>query len=431
MSSLKIATEFAVKIAQTLDFKEGAIAEWFEVGEGKDGFFYAKLQPKKWLDDLPFRAMCALCRDFGGDYAKNEKCFRIPGPLAKKPLEHGIDSQPELKKVGNALPKESLGALPITIKPGFYQSFPVASILSPRFTLRLDIEADLEELKTQIVDTVASGEPCIILEPLVCRPASQLGYVEVGAGERRLLVARKLGLGVVPVVVKNFSDEEFDRARMMENLARKDLTDYETARVIKYLMDTYPQVYPAQINIADAFGKSREWVTHHLQMLEPKLSNIVSRDTLESGQITEHQAREILAAPEEKREEIIGKINETGKVPSVRELHEIAHPEARRVPCAHCGEQSPRPFAAPDKKFYCSLECYEHAKAEAEAALINEEPSDTQTGTGKTQEQREDASIEVAVFTCTECKQSLSILHLPSGRHKLQSTAETSRSGED
>jgi len=42
---------------------------------------------------------------------------------------------------------------------------------------------------------------------------------------------------------------------------------------------------------------------------------------LQTGEITERQAREILAAPEEKREEMFNKISETGKVPPARKLH--------------------------------------------------------------------------------------------------------------
>ena len=53
----------------------------------------------------------------------------------------------------------------------------------------------------------------------------------------------------------------------------------------------------------------------------------VAPGQLQTGEITERQAREILAAPEGKREEILDQINETGEVPSARELHEMRRAE--------------------------------------------------------------------------------------------------------
>jgi len=163
----------------------------------------------------------------------------------------------------------------IPIKLGYYEKFPTDLILSPKFTLRLNIESEIQELIEQIGTTIAFGEWCYIVQPLVCRPAKKLGYIEVCAGERRLLAARRLGLDVVPVVVKELSDEKFDRIRLMENVARKDLTDYETARYIKYLMDTYPEAYPTQSNIADVFGKTQGWFLNVCKCLNLKKTKIL------------------------------------------------------------------------------------------------------------------------------------------------------------
>jgi len=322
--SLKLPSDFAKKIAETFNWKVTTVEDTFDFSEDKEGFFWAKLKPKKFLDKPDFRTLCALTRDLGGEgYLQGARAWKIPGPFAKKAV-----TPPQGSTLPAAIkPTEQGSALPVRIRIGYYESFPISSILSPSFMLRLNIADNIEELAEQIGTTTAGGEKCVILEPLVCRPTNKLGYVEVAAGERRLLAAKRLGLGVIPIVVKNLSDEEFDRVRMMENLARKDMSDYEVARALKYLMDTYPQVYPTQANLANIFNKSREWVTHHLQMLEPNLANIVSRDTLESGKVTERQAREILAAPGDKQQEIINEINKTGEIPSAREIHNIVHPE--------------------------------------------------------------------------------------------------------
>jgi ParB-like chromosome segregation protein Spo0J len=112
----------------------------------------------------------------------------------------------------------------------------------------------------------------------------------------------------------------------MENLARKDLTDYEVARAIKYLMDTYPNTYPTQASIADVFGKTQQWVSQHLAMLQLEKDEIITR-VIKPEKLSEGQAREILAAPPEKRVEVAEKIAEAGRIPSMREIRKIVKPE--------------------------------------------------------------------------------------------------------
>jgi hypothetical protein len=59
------------------------VEETFDVSEDKQGFLIARLQPKKWLDQAQFRMLCALARDLGGDYVKEKRIWRVPGPMAK------------------------------------------------------------------------------------------------------------------------------------------------------------------------------------------------------------------------------------------------------------------------------------------------------------------------------------------------------------
>lgn len=415
-------SDFAKKIRESLGVTEEGVDQLFEVGEDKQGFFIAKLKPKQYLETAQFKTMCALARDLGGEgYLQGAKAWSVPGPLAKKPSVAG-DAQepgvpvakaergpsgvtPECVSADKRKPPE-LGPLPVRL--GYHEKFSVQYIISPKFTFRMHIEDDIQELIEQISTTQAGGELCVIAEPLICRPASKSGYIEVGAGERRLLAAKKMDLGAVPVIIKNFTDEEFDRIRMMENLARKDLTDYEVARALKYLMDTYPKTYPTQANVAEVFGKSREWVTQRLQMLRLESDN-VTRVTMESGEMTERQAREILAAPEEKRAEILERISESGEVPSARELEQMRKPS---IPCHRCGEPVSEPVYVRGE-FYCGAcatiigsekepvetsETVEHAKASKVP-----EPKPLLTG------------FEVE---CPECKKKLLINHIeyPGGR---------------
>jgi len=189
------------------------------------------------------------------------------------------------------------------VKPGYYPEFPVDRILEPKFSLRSNVEEGIEDLVKEIR---AAG---MVIELIICRPSSKPGYVKMEPGERQLLAAKKMGMETVPVIVKEVDDAEFDRVRFLENLARKDLSDMEIACVLKHILEKYPEEYPSQEALANAFGKSRRWVVYHLRMLgleevRFKNENARSQWTKILSKITEFQAREILSAPPEKRDEL-------------------------------------------------------------------------------------------------------------------------------
>ena len=206
------------------------------------------------------------------------------------------------------------------VKPGYYPEFPIDRILQPKFSFRRNVDEGIDDLMYQIF---TAG---MVIEPIICRPApDRPGYVEVGPGERRLRAAKRLHMMTIPVIVREMDDAEFDRIRMLENLARKDLSDIEIARILKHMLKNYPKEYPSQQVLANALGKTRQWVFYHLKMLE--LEDLLTRVNNWSeilSKITERQAREILSAPLEKRVEvakwIAEKYEETGEIPSAREI---------------------------------------------------------------------------------------------------------------
>jgi len=120
------------------------------------------------------------------------------------------------------------------VKPGYYPKFPVDRILQPTFSFRRNADEDIDDLMYQIF---TAG---MVIEPIICRPAPGMpGYVEVGPGERRLRAAKRLHMETIPVIVREMDDAEFDRIRMLENLARKDLSDIEIAHILKHMLESY------------------------------------------------------------------------------------------------------------------------------------------------------------------------------------------------
>lgn len=318
---------------------------------------------------------------------RREKCPQENGGAwAPKPPIPVVKQAPDIRSIP-----------PIPVKLGYYEKFPVSLILSAPFTLRLNIQEDIQELIEQISTTKTGEEHAVILQPLVCRPAKTPGYIEVSAGERRLLAAKTLGLGVIPVVIKNFTDEEFDRTRLIENVARKDLSDYELARYIQYLMEKYPRIYPTQANVADVFGKSREWVTNHLRMLQLEKTNIVSRETMEK--ITEGQARAILSVPQEKQKEIAAQIEKEARIPTVREIS--SKPEIE-VP-------SPEPSTSD------TLSASEESLRKPEQPEVPSEPEVTEH-----EEPKPEVFIDIGEFECSECHVKFHVKHIAPNLHRLE-----------
>jgi hypothetical protein len=418
---LESPSEIAKKIAETLNWKLVAVEGTFDIDEDKEGLFVVHLKEKKFLDPADFKAICALTRDLGGDgeYTKASRSWKVPSKFAL--------TQPE--KTSKEVPRGEVPlptAIPI-IKLGYYPEFPLANILSPQFTLRMHIETNIKQLTDQISATLADDEQCVILEPLVCRPAKP-GYIEVAAGERRLLAAKTLGLCGVPVVVKNLNDEDFDRIRAMENFAREDLTDYETARLLKYLMDKYPKTYPTQESLAEVFGKSQPWISQHLSMLTES-EHYHPGDNVETGNLTERQVRAIHGATEEQRDEILDEANQTGKFPSARRIEQIRGPQT--VPCARCGEPIEGEPVHFDRKFY-DRECYEQVKAENAAGLVPESSAgsvESEKGPNEEPEKPPEKNealkaIQIGTFDCTDCNKHFAIEHWPNGTHKLREIRE-------
>ena len=74
-----------------------------------------------------------------------------------------------------------------------------------------------------------------ILQPLLV--SEKKDYYEIIAGERRWRAAKLAGLKEVPVIVKEFSEQELVEISLIENIQREDLNAVEEAMAYKRLMD--------------------------------------------------------------------------------------------------------------------------------------------------------------------------------------------------
>jgi ParB family chromosome partitioning protein len=84
-------------------------------------------------------------------------------------------------------------------------------------------------------DLVASVRQYGILQPLLVRPLEE-GKYELVAGERRYRAAQEAGLTAVPVVVRQFTNNEALQLSLIENLQREDLNPVEETEGILQLL---------------------------------------------------------------------------------------------------------------------------------------------------------------------------------------------------
>lgn len=101
-----------------------------------------------------------------------------------------------------------------------------------------------------------------VLNPLVCVDADN--GLHVIAGHRRLLAAKKIGLQVVPVLVREAGGTEGREISLAENLFRRDLTPVETAAALKDVLDA--EIMSAE-ELAKTVDRSEAWVRRMVAML--------------------------------------------------------------------------------------------------------------------------------------------------------------------
>lgn len=101
-----------------------------------------------------------------------------------------------------------------------------------------------------------------ILQPILVRKMSD-GY-EIVAGERRYRAAIIAGLTEVPVIEKEFSDNEALEIALIENIVRQDLNDIEEATGLACLIDKFSYT---QERLSHVVGKSRSYIANSLRLL--------------------------------------------------------------------------------------------------------------------------------------------------------------------
>lgn len=131
-----------------------------------------------------------------------------------------------------------------------------------------------------------------VFQPLIVRKSVK-GY-DLLAGERRLRASKIAGLKTVPVIVKEYTEEEMMEIALLENLQREDLSAIEESKAYKQLME---KLHLTQEELATRVGKSRSHISNTLRLLQLP-ENI--QHAIEVGKITMGHAKVLVTVENEK-----------------------------------------------------------------------------------------------------------------------------------
>ncbi|MGF0018949.1 ParB/RepB/Spo0J family partition protein [Sporofaciens sp. SGI.106] len=168
-----------------------------------------------------------------------------------------------------------------------------------------------------------------VLQPLIVR--KQNDYYEIIAGERRWRAAKLAGIKEIPVIVKDYSQQEIVEIALIENIQRENLNPIEEAMAFKRLLTEFNL---KQDEVAERVSKSRTAVTNSMRLLKlnEKVQQMIVDDMISTG-----HARALLAIDDpEQQYQLANKIfdeklsvRETEKL--IKELKNPKKPKPKKV----------------------------------------------------------------------------------------------------
>ena len=119
-----------------------------------------------------------------------------------------------------------------------------------------------------------------VIQPLIVQDRKT--YYEIIAGERRWRAAKMAGLKEVPVIIKNYTEQEIMEISLIENIQREDLNPIEEALAYKKLLTEFNL---KQDEVAERVSKSRTAVTNSMRLLKlnEKVQQMLIDDMLSTG----------------------------------------------------------------------------------------------------------------------------------------------------
>ena len=203
-------------------------------------------------------------------------------PIKKKGLGKGLDSLiPDNKSMKSVTSEKTVESKEDAAAKSGVQVMKINEVEPNRDQPRKNFDEDaLLELSNSI-------KQFGVLQPLLVRKRKD--YYEIIAGERRWRAAKLAGVKEVPVIEKEYTDQEILEIGLIENIQRENLNPIEEAIAYKRLLEEFNL---KQDEVAERVSKSRTAVTNSMRLL--KLSDKVQQMIIDDMISTGH-ARALLA----------------------------------------------------------------------------------------------------------------------------------------
>ena len=203
-------------------------------------------------------------------------------PIKKKGLGKGLDSLiPDNKSMKSVTSEKTVESKEDAAAKSGVQVMKINEVEPNRDQPRKNFD---EDALLELSDSIKQFG---VLQPLLVRKRKD--YYEIIAGERRWRAAKLAGVKEVPVIEKEYTDQEILEIGLIENIQRENLNPFEEAIAYKRLLEEFNL---KQDEVAERVSKSRTAVTNSMRLL--KLSDKVQQMIIDDMISTGH-ARALLA----------------------------------------------------------------------------------------------------------------------------------------
>lgn len=203
-------------------------------------------------------------------------------PIRKKGLGKGLDSLiPDNKSMKSVTSEKTVESKEDAAAKSGVQVMKINEVEPNRDQPRKNFD---EDALLELSDSIKQFG---VLQPLLVRKRKD--YYEIIAGERRWRAAKLAGVKEVPVIEKEYTDQEILEIGLIENIQRENLNPIEEAIAYKRLLEEFKL---KQDEVAERVSKSRTAVTNSMRLL--KLSDKVQQMIIDDMISTGH-ARALLA----------------------------------------------------------------------------------------------------------------------------------------
>nr|WP_076779882.1 ParB/RepB/Spo0J family partition protein [Lachnoclostridium phocaeense] len=240
-------------------------------------------------------------------------------PVKRKGLGKGLDSLIPENKSAKVSSSESKKTEETTELKSGEQMMKINMVEPNRDQPRRNFE---EDALLELADSIKQYG---VLQPLIVRKRND--YYEIIAGERRWRAAKMAGVKEVPVIIKEYNEQEILEIALIENIQRENLNPIEEAMAFKKLLEEFNL---KQDEVAERVSKSRTAVTNSMRLLklDQRVQQMIIDDMISTG-----HARALLAIDDPEQQYMLANKIFDEKL-SVREteklIKEIKNPKKQK-----------------------------------------------------------------------------------------------------